>query len=100
VLYCRRSFAEETFTAASICGMTVAALKAAIWRDWKRVTLTLSRLDDTYAAWFRGRDPSLDVAAFKARWAYRGVLCAVQHVDDPAPTLTIHLSFFFNMGML
>jgi hypothetical protein len=80
VHYCRRRLASQPYTAAAICGQVVAALKAAIWRDWKRARLDLTRLDGTYAAWFRGRDPSLDVAEFSSRWAFRRVLCEV--VED------------------
>jgi hypothetical protein len=91
VLYCKRHFSAQPFSAATVCGVVVSALKAAIWRDWKRAMLDLTKLDGTYAAWFRGRTPALQLADFKARWAHRSVLCAVGDGAGGA-RLTVHLS--------
>ncbi len=77
-LRCRRSLTGQAFSAAAVCGAVVAALRAAIRRDWQRVTLRLEGLDGTCAEWFRGRDMSLGEAEFGRRWGRGGVLCSVQ----------------------
>ena len=91
VHYCCRRFAAQPYTAAAICGTVVASLKAAIHRDWQRARLDLTRLDGTYAAWFRGQSPALDMAEFRQRWAARDMLCVVVAGGD-GPSLQLRLS--------
>lgn len=84
----RRSLAGAAFDAVAVCGATVAAVRAAMRRDWTRATHDMRRLHGTYAEHFRGRDTSLQVGEFVRRWARGGVLCAV---DGGAMTLRFSL---------
>lgn len=76
-LRARRSLAGEELTPVAVCGATVAAVRAAIRRDFTRATRDLRRLGGTYAEWFRGRDASIQVGEFLRRWAHGDVLCRV-----------------------
>lgn len=67
----------EQIQPVAVCAGVVAALRAAIRRDWARATQDMRRLDGTYAEWFRGRDASVSMAEFQRRWAHGGVLCSV-----------------------
>ena len=92
-LRCRRSLTHQPFGSLAVAGAVVRALRAAMQRDWTRVSRDLTRLEPAYQEWFRGRDPSLDRQAFEQRWAYRGVLCRVAgnslhlrlSLDGPVP---------------
>ena len=63
-LRCRRSLTGQAFAPAAVCGATVAALQAAIKRDWQRVMVDLRGLDGTCADWFRGPDMRLQRGEF------------------------------------
>ena len=91
-LRCRRSLTGKPFDAAAVAAATVVELRTAIARDWTRTNRDLTRLDASYWEWFRGRDPSLDLDDFEARWAHRGVLCAVHEGQLGVPRLQLLLS--------
>jgi hypothetical protein len=104
----RRSLTGRAFSATSVCGAVVAAVRASIQRDWARATQSLVTLSGACPEWFRGRSPALAMSAFHQRWAVRGVLCTVAGgAGEPAlppgarpdlaapaqrPRLTLHFS--------
>ena len=90
-LRCRRSIAGVPFSGTDVCRATVAAVAAAIRRDFTRASQDLRRLGGAYSEWFRGRNQALSMDDFEARWAHRGVLCAV--LPGPGGQDRLRLSF-------
>jgi hypothetical protein len=109
-LRCRRSLTGRPFDTIALCAAVVAAVRAAIQRDWARATKDLVKLSGACPEWFRGHSPTLRLHDFKALWAVRGVLCtvtggeesdaedggeggpAVEGEQRPAPRLTLRFS--------
>ena len=87
-LRARRSLTDQPFDATAVCGTIVAALRAAICRDWTRATHDMRRMDGVYAEWFRGRGASLTMDCFQQRWTSGGALC----VADVAGGLQLRFS--------
>lgn len=84
-LRARRSRAGLPFCAADVCAETVAAVRAAIQRDWLRATRDLQRLPGNFSEWFRGRDVSIPLREFRQRWAQRGCLCEAEPPAEGEP---------------
>ena len=62
----------------SVVAACVARVRAVIRHDWLRVTSDVRQLSGAGCIhWFKGRDPSLTVAAFEKRWCHGGVLASV-----------------------
>ena len=78
---CQRSLAGREFTAAGVCAAVVAAVRAAIQRDWARVTQDLVGLSGAPREWFRGRDPTLKLDSFRERWGQSGALYMLEGGD-------------------
>lgn len=91
-LRARRSRAACPFCPAAVCAATVAAVRAAIQRDWLRATVDLRRLPGTYSEWFRGRNVGIALDKFKQRWARGGCLCEVAAGDGGRPRLSLRFS--------
>jgi hypothetical protein len=76
----------------------VLSLVRAIQRDWLRTTTDIRTLDNGSfcTEWWRGMDPQLSLAKFRATWAHQGVFCVVddgdaEAVPPRAPALTLRL---------
>ncbi len=84
-LRARRSRSGRPFCATAVCAATVAAVRAAIQRDWLRATRDLRRLPGNYSEFFRGRDVGITLGEFEQRWTQRGCLCAVEPAAADRP---------------
>ena len=93
-LRCRRSLADQPFSAVSVCAAVLAAVTASVRRDWARATKNLVRLSGACPEWFRGRSPALTVPQFRSRWAHGGVLCHVrgEAEEETRPELVMRFS--------
>ena len=91
-LRARRSRAGRPFCPATVCAATVAAVRAAIQRDWLRASEDLQRLPGTYSEWFRGRNVHISTDKFKQRWASGGCLCTVGAGAGGAARLELRFS--------
>lgn len=91
-LRARRSRAGRPFCPATVCAATVAAVRAAIQRDWLRASADLRRLPGTYSEWFRGRNVNISMERFKRRWARGGCLCSVEAGAGGAARLVLRFS--------
>jgi len=88
VWHCR-SWRHElvgSFAAAAVARI-VEHVRAAIQRDWMRVTEDVRLLSDLPADYFRGRNPRLEHEDFVASWAHRSVLCSINQGN-----LVVHIS--------
>lgn len=84
-LRARRSRAGRPFCPSTVCAATVAAVRAAIQRDWLRASQDLRRLPGTYSEWFRGRNVNISMERFERRWARGGCLCVLEaEAEDTA----------------
>ena len=84
-----RSYRHElvgSFSAAAVTRVVVY-VRTAIERDWLRANEDVRLLSDMPADYFRGRDPQMEMDAFLACWAHRGVLCSIH-----GGHLALHLS--------
>jgi len=76
----------------------VSSLVRAMQRDWLRTTADIRTLDNGSfcTEWWRGMDPQLSLAKFRATWAHQGIFCVVddgdaEAVPPRAPALTLRL---------
>jgi hypothetical protein len=84
-----RSYRHElvgSFSAAAVTRVVVY-VRTSIERDWLRANEDVRLLSDMPADYFRGRDPQMEMDAFLACWAHRGVLCSIH-----GGHLALHLS--------
>lgn len=95
-LRARRSRAGSPFCAADVCAETVAAVRAAIQRDWMRATRDLQRLPGVHSEWCRGHDVGIPLTEFEHRWAHRGSLCEVEPAANGEPP---HMRLRFSMAV-
>jgi hypothetical protein len=72
-------------TAQSVVGRFVAAVKHQAALEWQRVCSDIRWGTGLPFSWFRGRDPSIQPAAFRAKWCKRGVLASWQPPTAAAP---------------
>lgn len=80
------------FTVAAILAAFVWEIRSLIQQDWARVQGDVRQLSGVCPGWFRGRDPQLPLARFKAAWCTNNVLAAVEEEPDASPRLSIGLS--------
>ncbi len=76
----------------------VSSLVRAMKRDWLRTTTDIRSLDNGSfcTEWWRGLDPQLSLAKFRASWAHRDLFCVVDGGDagaapPRAPSLSLRL---------
>ena len=65
-------------TARAAVGRFVGAVQHQVAMEWQRVSSDIRWGTGLPFDWFRGRDPRIQPAAFKARWCQRGVIASLQ----------------------
>lgn len=81
-------------TAQAVVGRFVAAVRHQVSQEWQRVSSDIRWGTGLPFLWFRGRDPSIQPPAFKARWCHRGVIASWKPPSMAAPAggYVFHLS--------
>lgn len=78
--------------ASRAASLALGSLLEAIRRDWSRIVgAAPAPLPSMCAAWLRGFDSSITLAAFKQQWASPEFFCCVHEVGGFPPALEVHL---------
>eukprot|EP00775_Hariotina_reticulata_P015055 gene15055-biopygen949 len=76
---------SPSHTAQSVVGRFVAAVKHQAALDWQRVCSDIRWNTGLPFSWFKGRDPSIQAAAFRDKWCTRGVVASWQPPTAASP---------------
>eukprot|EP00775_Hariotina_reticulata_P013824 gene13824-biopygen15749 len=76
---------QPSHTARSVVGRFVAAVKHQAALEWQRVCSDIRWNTGLPFSWFRGRDPSIQAAAFRDKWCIRGVVASWQSPTAASP---------------
>ena len=72
--------------------LALRSVQSAILRDWARAGAAAPHdLPGYCAAWLRGFDASITLAAFKSQWAVPGFFCSVTEQPGQPPELEVHI---------
>jgi hypothetical protein len=78
--------------ASRAASLALSSLREAIRRDWSRIVgAAPAPLPSMCAAWFRGFDSSITLAAFKEQWASPEFFCSVEEAAGLPPSLEVRL---------
>lgn len=78
-------------TAQAVVSRFVTALQQQVNRDWQRVMTDIRYTAGVPASWFRGRNPAMEVHAFKQKWCVNSVIASVIVVHG-AVALAVHVT--------
>eukprot|EP00775_Hariotina_reticulata_P001284 gene1284-biopygen2553 len=76
---------SPSHTARSVVGRFMAVVKHQAALEWQRVCSDIRWNTGLPFSWFRGRDPSIQEAAFRDKWCTRGVVASWQPPTAASP---------------
>ena len=75
----RRVASGVQFGPGDVVSSCVADVRRLVQADWQVATSSCVAMAGAHRSWFPGRERSLDLAAFEARWCGGGVVAHVEH---------------------
>jgi hypothetical protein len=75
---CRRDACGVQFTAGQVISACIAVVERQVRADWQRVVSDVVLVAGTSRSWFRGRDPTIPLVEFEARWCRNAVVARVR----------------------
>lgn len=89
---CAAKQQQGVFRREAVVAVFVREVRGMLLRDWARVQGDIRLTAGVPPSWFRGRDPSMALQAFKEAWAVdTGVLAMVGEGPGQAATMTLRL---------
>jgi hypothetical protein len=88
------------YTLAAVVARFVADVRKRIGRDWLQLAGDVRQQAGVSPTWFRGRQPGLDLEAFRSRWCWRGLLAVVHQPPGRPPDLELRLTIGAVPGMV
>lgn len=90
-LHCRRAKYGQPFSAAEVVHLAAAWVEQAIRKDWMRVTVGLSGLQEVPSWCVIGKRYELSLEDFEKRWCLSGVLADVGGFLRGGHSLRVHV---------
>jgi hypothetical protein len=81
----RRVASGVQFGPGDVVSSCVADVRRLVQADWQVATSSCVAMAGAHRSWFPGREPSMDLATFEARWCSGGVVAHVEHGAAGSP---------------
>ena len=89
---CAAKHQQGVFSRQAVVAVFVREVRGMLLGDWARVQGDIRLMAGVPPSWFRGRDPSMALQAFKQAWAvHTGVLATVGEAPGEPATMTLQL---------
>jgi hypothetical protein len=92
VVRCAGKQQQGAFSRVAVVSTFVREVRGMVLGDWARVQGDIRLTAGVPPSWFRGRDPSMALQAFRQAWAVNtGVLATVVEAPGGSPTMALRL---------